>query len=199
MKYAQKVTDRQVGRNADLFAMRIGDYKTEEERYPFIRILISIIEQAHPEWSQAPNKDKQISHLVFHMSHGAVSKEETEKIVHLRDMERGFIPLPEKPKVEEEKVEAAVDDGEAAMATEAEPAADTEAEAEIEAEGEAPKKAARAKSKEKPKATKAKPKAKRPRKEEAPIEIEAATLFSDEDDEGARSGDEAEADEKKED
>jgi len=198
MKYAQKVTDRQVGRNADLFAMRIGDYKTEEERYPFIRILISIIEQAHPEWSQAPNKDKQISHLVFHMSHGAVSKEESEKIVRLGDMARGFIPLPEKPKVEEEKVEAADEDGEATTATEAEPAADTEAEAEVEAEGEAPKKAARAKSKEKPKAAKAKPKAKRPRKEEASIEIEAATLFSD-DHEGARSGDEAEADEKKED
>lgn len=90
MKYEQKMTDRQVGRNADLFAQKIGDYESEEERYPFIRILISIIEQAHPEWNQAPNKDVQIAHLVFHMSHGAFPKEETAEIVSLRDEERGY-------------------------------------------------------------------------------------------------------------
>jgi len=173
MKYEQKVTDRQVGRNADLFAMKIGDYKTEEERYPFIRILISIIEQAHPEWSQAPNKDKQIAHLVFHMSHGAVSKEETEKIIHLRDMERGFRPIPEKPKVEEENVEAV----EAAETPEEAPAEEEAAEVEA-----APKKKKASKDKD------SRPK-KRSRRKEAPVEIEAATLF-DED------GEEIKADEK---
>lgn len=90
MTSSPKMTDRQVGRNADLFAQKIGGYPTPEERYPYIRILISIIEQAHPEWNQAPNKDQQIAHLVFHMSHGAVEREETAEIVRLRDEERGF-------------------------------------------------------------------------------------------------------------
>ncbi len=90
MKYEQKVVDRQVGRNADLFAAKIGEMPTPDERYPYIRILISIIEQAHPEWNQAPNKDKQIAHLIFHMSHGAVPQDEIAEIVMLRDEERGF-------------------------------------------------------------------------------------------------------------
>lgn len=90
MNPQEKMTDRQVGRNADLFAQKIGGYPTKDERYAYIRILISIIEQAHPEWNQAPNKDEQIAHLVFHMSHGAVDREETAEIVRLRDEERGF-------------------------------------------------------------------------------------------------------------
>jgi len=90
MKYEQKVADRQVGRNADLFAAKIGEMQTPDERYAYIRILISIIEQAHPEWNQAPNKDKQIAHLIFHMSHGEVPQDETSEIARLRDEERGF-------------------------------------------------------------------------------------------------------------
>ena len=90
MKYEQKVVDRQVGRNADLLAEKIGEMPTPEERYAYVRILISIIEQAHPEWNQAPNKDKQIAHLIFHMSHGAVPQDEVSEIVRLRDEERGF-------------------------------------------------------------------------------------------------------------
>jgi len=90
MNPPNKMTDRQVGRNADLFAQKIGGYPTAEERYAYIRILISIIEQAHPEWNQAPNKADQIAHLIFHMSHGAVEREETANIVRLRDEERGF-------------------------------------------------------------------------------------------------------------
>jgi|AP95_1055475.scaffolds.fasta_scaffold02321_5 cobalamin biosynthesis protein CobT len=90
MKYEQKVVDRQVGRNADLFAAKIGEMPTPDERYAYIRILISIIEQAHPEWNQAPNKDMQIAHLIFHMSHGAVPQDEISEIVRLRDEERGF-------------------------------------------------------------------------------------------------------------
>lgn len=90
MQEQEKITDRQVGRNADLFALEIGKLETIEERYPYIRILVSIIEQAHPEWNQAPTRDKQIAHLIFHMSHGAIDMEETAEIVRLRDEERGF-------------------------------------------------------------------------------------------------------------
>lgn len=90
IKYENKIFDRQVGRNADLLAESIGKMPTEEERYPYIRILISIIEQAHPEWNQAPNKDKQIAHLIFHMSHGGIPQEETALVCRLRDEERGY-------------------------------------------------------------------------------------------------------------
>ena len=90
MKYADKIVDRQVGRNGDLFARSIGEMQTKEERYPYLRILVSIIEQAHPEWNQAPTKDQQIALLVFHMSHGALDKDEVSEIVRLRDDERGY-------------------------------------------------------------------------------------------------------------
>ena len=93
MKYEQKIVDRQVGRNADLFAESIGKMKTIEERYPYLRILVSIVEQAHPEWNQAPNKDQQIALIIFHMSHGAIDKDETAEIVRLRDEERGYTPV----------------------------------------------------------------------------------------------------------
>jgi hypothetical protein len=93
MKYEQKIVDRQVGRNGDLFAESIGKMPTKEERYPYLRILVSIVEQAHPEWNQAPTKDERIALMIFHMSHGAIDKDETAEIVKIRDDERGFTPI----------------------------------------------------------------------------------------------------------
>lgn len=90
MTYDEKIADRQVGRNAELFARSIADLETAEERYPYLRILISIIEQAHPEWNQAPQKDRQISHLVDHMSKGALDMDEVAEVVRVRDEERGY-------------------------------------------------------------------------------------------------------------
>ncbi len=106
MTYEEKIVDRQVGRNGDLFASSIGEMETKEERYPYIRILVSIVEQAHPEWNQAPTKDQQISLLVFRMSRGGVNREEVAEIVRLRDAERGFTYIenrPEEKKPEDEK------------------------------------------------------------------------------------------------
>lgn len=97
MKHDEKIVDRQVGRNADMFARAIGEKKTQEERYPYIRILISIIEQAHPEWNQAPTKDRQISFLVFHMSKGTIDQDEVAEIVRLRDEERGYTSTERRP------------------------------------------------------------------------------------------------------
>ena len=96
MTYPDKVIDRQVGRNAELFADAVAQKATPAERYPYLRILISIIEQAHPEWNQAPNKDRQVSNLVFKMSRGLLDVEEVSEIVRLRDAERGYGPLPDK-------------------------------------------------------------------------------------------------------
>lgn len=81
--------DRQVGRNAELFARSIAKLETPEERYPYLRILVSIIEQAHPEWSQAPKKDKQIANLVKQMADG-LDEQEVADVVRVRDEERGY-------------------------------------------------------------------------------------------------------------
>ena len=88
--YDEKIRDRQVGRNAQLFARAIADLETAEERYPYLRILVSIIEQAHPEWNQAPQKDRQIAHLVDNLSDGTLDQDEVAEVVRVRDEERGY-------------------------------------------------------------------------------------------------------------
>lgn len=89
VEFDTKMIDRQVGRNAELFASSIAKLENPEERYPYIRILVSIIEQAHPEWSQAPKKDKQIAHLVHEMS-ADLDESEVADVVRVRDEERGY-------------------------------------------------------------------------------------------------------------
>lgn len=88
--YTSKVVDRQVGRNAELFARSIAERETPEDRYPYLRILISIIEQAHPEWNQAPQKDRQIAQLIRKMSDKALDLDEVAEVVRVRDEERGY-------------------------------------------------------------------------------------------------------------
>jgi hypothetical protein len=89
MRYDEKMTDRQVGRNAELFAQSIGDIETREERYPYLRILVSLLEQAHPEWKQAPDKPRQIAELAEELSGGTLEVDEVEKVVQTRDREKG--------------------------------------------------------------------------------------------------------------
>jgi hypothetical protein len=89
-RYDTKIVDRQVGRNAQLFARSIADLDAPEKRYPYLRILISIIEQAHPEWSQAPNKDRQFAFLIHQLSQGELNEDEVAEVVRVRDEERGY-------------------------------------------------------------------------------------------------------------
>jgi len=49
MRYDEPMVDRQTGRNAELFAQSIADMESKEARYPYLRILVSLVEQAHPE------------------------------------------------------------------------------------------------------------------------------------------------------
>ncbi len=88
--YLDKVVDRQVGRNAELFAQKIATLDSSDKRYPHVRVLISIIEQAHPEWAQAPTKDKRIAHLAHSLSHRHLAEDEVAEVVRVRDRERGF-------------------------------------------------------------------------------------------------------------
>lgn len=83
------MVDRQVGRNAELFAGSISSMESAESRYPYLRILISIIEQAHPEWNQAPHKDQQVATLIVKMSNG-LNVDEVADVVRVRDEERGY-------------------------------------------------------------------------------------------------------------
>lgn len=90
MMYEDKIVDRQVGRNAELFSRSVAELESPEERYPYLRILVSIIEQAHPEWNQAPHKDEQIAYLLRQMSKGTLDAEEVARVVRVRDEERGY-------------------------------------------------------------------------------------------------------------
>lgn len=90
MMHPTKMIDRQVGRNAELFAQAIAAKASPEERYPYVRILVSILEQAHPEWGQAANKDRQIAHLAHQISHQRLDEKEVADVVRVRDGERGI-------------------------------------------------------------------------------------------------------------
>jgi hypothetical protein len=89
--YDTKILDRQVGRNAQLFAQSIAELGSPEERYPYLRILVALVETAHPEWSQAPNKDEQIAELAVQMSERALDAREVADVVRVRDEERGLV------------------------------------------------------------------------------------------------------------
>jgi len=88
--YEDRIVDRQVGRNAQLFAQSIAELDSPADRYPYLRILVALIEQAHGEWAQAPEKDRQIAELAHEMSGKALDHEEVALTVRARDVERGL-------------------------------------------------------------------------------------------------------------
>ena len=83
------MVDREVGRNAQLFARSIAQLESPEQRFPYLRILVSLIEQAHPEWDETANKDRQIAQLVLQMSKDGLTLDEVSDVVRVRDEERG--------------------------------------------------------------------------------------------------------------
>ncbi|MCB0719042.1 MAG: DUF4290 domain-containing protein [Bacteroidetes bacterium] len=90
MATPDKIVDRQVGRNPELFAASISKIDTPDKRYPYIRILVGIVEQAHPELNQAPQKDRQIAHIVSQLSKHLLNEDEVAEVVRVRDEERGY-------------------------------------------------------------------------------------------------------------
>jgi len=90
MVYARRILDRQVGRNAQLFAEAAAGLEGPEARYPYLRILTALIENAHPEWSQAPHKPEQIAELAVALSDGSLAADEVADVVRVRDEERGM-------------------------------------------------------------------------------------------------------------
>lgn len=90
MRYDTTMVDRQVGRNAELFAQSVADLDSREERYPYLRILISLIDQAHPEWRQAPNKVERIADLAGALSDDQLDLDEVKEVIRVRDKEKGY-------------------------------------------------------------------------------------------------------------
>ena len=90
MRYDSTMVDRQVGRNTELFAQSVADLDTREERYPYLRILISLIDQAHPEWRQAPNKVERIAELGCKLSDDRLDIDEVKEVIRVRDEEKGY-------------------------------------------------------------------------------------------------------------
>lgn len=88
--YEDRIVDRQIGRNAQLFAKAIAALSQPADRYPYLRILVGLIEQAHPEWSQAPEKDEQIAEVAVELSGGKLDPKEVKLTVRARDEERGY-------------------------------------------------------------------------------------------------------------
>ncbi|WP_420456642.1 DUF4290 domain-containing protein [Rubrivirga sp.] len=90
MVYDRRILDRQVGRNAQLFAEATGALASPAERFPYVRILVSLIEGAHPEWSQAPQKADQVAELAVALSNQTLDRAEVADVVRVRDEERGL-------------------------------------------------------------------------------------------------------------
>lgn len=90
MRYDARMVDRQIGRNAELFAQSIAEIDSKEERYPYLRILVSLIEQAHPEWQQSPQKAEQMAELARELSQDGLDEEEVKEVIEVRDRERGY-------------------------------------------------------------------------------------------------------------
>jgi len=89
MRYDSRMVDRQIGRNAELFAQSIAEIDSKEERYPYLRILVSLIEQAHPEWKQSPHKADQMTDLACELSEDTLDADEVKTVIQVRDRERG--------------------------------------------------------------------------------------------------------------
>lgn len=90
MRHARRIVDRQVGRNAQLFAEAAAGLDSPAARYPYLRILVSLVEGAHPEWNQADQKQRQISDMASRLSDGALDADEVADVVRVRDEERGL-------------------------------------------------------------------------------------------------------------
>lgn len=105
MKYNEKMFNRQIGRNTQLFAQAVSAMESEQARYPYLRILISVIEQARPEWIQVPQKEQLFTHLINEMTEQPIDAGEITRVIQVRDAERqllqdiaaGKVPSKEAP------------------------------------------------------------------------------------------------------
>lgn len=90
MTHERHLVDRQIGRNAQLLAEEVSALPTAEARFPYLRILVALVEAAHPEWNGSPQKTRQIADVAVLLSRHALDADEVEDVVRVRDEERGL-------------------------------------------------------------------------------------------------------------
>ncbi len=91
MPYNEKMLNRQIGRNAQLFAQVVSTLDTPEARYPYLRILVNVIEGVRPEWVQVEQKAQLFTHLINEMTETSIDADEIARVVAMRDAERTFL------------------------------------------------------------------------------------------------------------
>lgn len=92
MTPVRRLVDRSLGRNAQLLAEAAAALPSREDRYPYLRVLVGLIESAHPELTGAPRKDRTLAEHARLLSDGALDADEVAEIVAARDEERGLAP-----------------------------------------------------------------------------------------------------------
>ena len=126
MDQSTKMIDRAIGRNAEMLAQALTGLTTAQERYPYIRVLVGLVEQARPEMAAAPTKDALIARAILHLSKGALNQAEVAEVVRIRDAEQGIVqegqpldpPLASALYLEKAQQEAAAQAQQAAAAAE---------------------------------------------------------------------------------
>ncbi len=108
MRTADKMFNRQLGRNAQRYAEALASLDTAEARYPHLRTLVGVIEQSRPEWITIGRKDELFAELIRDLG-ADLPAEEVAQAIHARDLEfRLAAQAAKTPKeaTDEEKKEA---------------------------------------------------------------------------------------------
>lgn len=105
MKLNEFTLNRQIGRNAHLLAEAISRMETAEERHPYVRMLLDVLEQRRPDWALVEDQRALYLHVVGHMSGNAIPEEEIDLALKVRKIERSLLHeahAPESANVEDE-------------------------------------------------------------------------------------------------
>ncbi len=86
MRTADKMFNRQLGRNAQRYAEALASLETAEARYPHLRTLVGVIEQSRPEWITVGKKDELFAELIRELG-ADLPAEEVAQAIHARDLE----------------------------------------------------------------------------------------------------------------
>ncbi len=86
MRSADKMFNRQLGRNAQGYAEALAGLDTPAARYPHLRTLVGVIEQSRPEWITVGRKEELFAELIRDLG-ADVPADEIAQAVQARDLE----------------------------------------------------------------------------------------------------------------
>lgn len=86
--------------------------ETAEERHPYVRMLMDVLEQRRPDWALVEDQRALYLHVIGHMSGNAIAEEEIDLALKVRKIERAVLHevLSPAPSQEEEEEEEDVED-----------------------------------------------------------------------------------------